>query len=255
MSRPLQIFLATIILTITTPVALVAADWSSTSISILHGSDYKVASSEEATILTVEHASGWKYGDNFFFFDLFQPFDKGSTIYGEWHPRLSFGKLTGKDLGFGPVRDVLLATELNVGHEVRVYLYGLGFDFDIPHFAFFSLNIFIRDEFVLDAADFAGKNDSTTFQISPSWSLPFTLGKARFDFTGFLDYAGAEGDAAANLLTAPQLLLNVGSLSGDPGSLWVGVEYQYWSNKYGIEDSDGFETNESVAQFMAKWFF
>ncbi len=247
MSRSLKTSLVAVIILLAGPVMALAADWSSTSMSILHGSDYKLASSEEATILTVEHASGWQYGDNFFFFDLWQPFDKDSGIYGEWHPRLSFGKLTGKDMSFGPVRDVLLATELNIGDGWRAYLYGVGFDLDIPHFNFFSINFFIREDPFIEG--------ESTFQISPSWSLPFTLGKAQFDFTGFLDYAGTEGTAEANLLTAPQLLLNVGSLSGEAGTLWVGVEYQIWTNKYGVKSSDAVDSDENVAQLMAKWFF
>lgn len=224
-----------------------AADWSATNVQLLHGSGYELASSEDATIITLEHASGWKYGDNFFFFDLFQPFDKDSAIYGEWHPRFSFGKLTGNDFSFGPVKDVLLATELNVGNQWRAYFYGVGFDLDIPHFAFFSVNFFLRKEF---NSQFGPTLEYDSFQISPSWNLPFTLGEARFEFGGFLDYAGGDGDFEANLLTAPQLLLDVGNFQDKPGSFYLGVEYQYWKNKYGV---DGFD--ESVAQLMGKWVF
>ena len=35
-----------------------------------------------------------------------------------------------------------------------------------------------------------------------------------------------------------------------PGNLFVGVEYQYWKNKYGVDGVD-----ENVVQMMAKWFF
>jgi nucleoside-specific outer membrane channel protein Tsx len=222
-----------------------AAIWSSTNMQYLYGSGYELASSEDASIITLEHASGWKYGDNFFFFDIFQPFDKDNDIYGEWHPRLSFGKMTGNSWAFGPVKDVLVATELNVGTAWRAYLYGAGFDLDLPHFAFFSVNFFLRKEF-----NSAFDVEYSTYQISPSWSLPFNLGNARFDFTGFLDYAGSDGDFKANLLTAPQLLLDVGNFSGKPGNFFVGVEYQYWKNKYGVDGID-----ESVAQLMAKWYF
>lgn len=219
-----------------------AADWSSTNMQLLHGSDYKLASAEKATIITLEHASGWKYGDNFFFFDIFQPFEVNSTVYGEWHPRFSLGKITGSDTSFGFVKDILVATELNVGEGWRAYFYGVGLDLDIPHFSFFAINFFIRDDMTIQ--------DDSTFQISPSWNLPFTLGEARFEFGGFLDYAGAEGQGKANLLTAPQLLLDVGNFQGKPGNFYLGVEYQYWKNKYGVDGVD-----ESVAQLMGKWVF
>ncbi len=172
----------------------------------------------------------------------FQPFDKDTGLYFEWHPRLSFGKMTQKDFSFGPVKDVLLAAEVNHNPGGRVYLYGAGFDLDIPNFAFFALNVFLRDDPSID-------NDST-FQISPSFNIPFTLGELKFEYGGFLDYAGAEGNGEANTLTATQLLLDVGNFTDAPGNLFVGVEYQYWQNKYGVKDAE-----DNLVQMMVKWFF
>jgi nucleoside-specific outer membrane channel protein Tsx len=240
------ILLSLVLLTFGTGSAL-AAIWSSTNMQLLYGSGYELASSEDATIITIEHASGWKYGDNFFFFDIWQPFDKDTNIYGEWHPRFSLGKMTGSDMSFGFVKDVLIATELNVerftyGAGWRAYLYGVGFDLNIPHFDFFAINFFIRDDMTIA--------DDRTFQISPSWNIPFTLGELRFEFGGFLDYSGAEGDGEAQLLTAPQLLLDVSNFKGSPRNFYIGMEYQYWKNKYGVDGAD-----ESVAQLMAKWVF
>ena len=220
-----------------------AAQWSSTSMSFLKGSGYDVTSSEDATIMTLEHASGWEYGDNFLFIDFFQPFDVDTSIYGEWHPRVSFGKLTDKKLAFGPVTDVLLAGEINLGYHKRVYLYGVGLNLNIPKFDFFALNIFLRDDM-----DFEGES---TFQISPSWRIPFHIGKARFECGGFLDYSGAEGEGReAQLLFVPQVLLDVGNFKGAPKRIYAGIEYQYWQNKYGL---DGREDN--LVQAMVKWFF
>lgn len=220
-----------------------AAQWSSTSMSFLKGSGYDVTSSEDATIMTLEHASGWEYGDNFLFFDVFQPFDVDTSIYGEWHPRVSFGKLADKKLAFGPITDVLLAGEINVGNHKRVYLYGVGFNLNIPKFDFFALNIFLRDDM-----DFDGES---TFQISPSWRVPFHIGSARFECGGFLDYSGAEGEGRkAQLMFVPQVLLDVGNFKGAPKRIYAGIEYQYWQNKYGL---DGREDN--LVQAMVKWFF
>lgn len=235
-----------------------AAIWSSTSVSALYGTKNQavvwdpavaglVGQDQNMTIITLEHASGWKYGDNFFFFDIAEPFANHADIYGEWHPRLSFGKMTGSNTSFGFVKDVLIATEINVGTNWRAYFYGLGFDLDIPHFSFFSINFFLRNEYDNITGDMT---DYSTFQISPSWNIPFTLGEARFEFGGFLDYAGSDGDREANLLTQPQLLLDVSSLKGKPGNLYLGIEYQYWKNKYGIKDID-----ENYVQFMGKWVF
>ncbi|PIE76477.1 ion channel protein Tsx [bacterium DOLJORAL78_65_58] len=221
-----------------------AAQWSSTSVSFLKGSGYELASSEDATIMTLEHASGWEYGDNFFFLDVFQPFDTGNALYGEWHPRLNLGKVFNRNMAFGPVSDVLLAGEINYGcGGTRVYLYGAGFNLNIPKFNFFSLNIYARDN--------VGANGDMTFQISPAWNIPFNVGSARFECGGFLDYSGADTDhSEAQLLFVPQVLLDLGNFQDAPGRIYAGIEYQYWKNKYGV---DGFDDN--LVQAMVKWFF
>lgn len=226
-----------------------AAIWQSTSASLLYGTKNQAmdwatmeASDQDRTIITLEHASGWKYGDNFFFFDMVQPFDVDNSIYGEWHPRFSFGKISGSDLSFSFVKDVLLATEINVDSGWRAYLYGIGFDLDVPHFSFFAINFFIRDDITID--------DDSTWQISPSWNVPFNLGGTRWEFGGFMDISGAEGNGSSQFLTQPQLLLDLGNFSEKPGNLYAGIEYQYWQNKYGVEGFD-----ESYVQLMGKWIF
>lgn len=35
----------------------------------------------------------------------------------------------------------------------------------------------------------------------------------------------------------------------------MGIEYDYWTNKYGIEDSGAFNTDQSVFQAIAKLHF
>jgi nucleoside-specific outer membrane channel protein Tsx len=243
--RSIRTLFATILVLALTAGAAGAADWSSTNVQVLYGDGFKVQPPEARTIITLEHASGWTYGDNFFFFDVTEPFANDTSLYGEWHPRFSFNKIFKKEMGQGFFRDVLLATELNVennGLPWRAYLYGVGFDFNIPHFQFFALNLFVRDDKMI--------RDDSTFQISPSWNLPFTLGQTNWEFRGFVDFAGAEGEGEAQTLAQPQLLVNLGSLFKQPGTLWVGVEYQYWKNKYGIDGVD-----ENFVQLMGRWDF
>ncbi len=259
MKRSVKILLLSLLLIALGVGSSMAAIWSSTDVCLLYGTQNQAiffnddtgaleGVDQDMTILTLDHASAWKYGDNFFFFDISQPFDVDTAIYGEWHPRLSFGKMTGNDLSFAFVKDVLIATEINVNNGGRVYLYGAGFDLDIPHFSFFSLNIFIRNDMGFDA--------ETTYQISPAWNIPFTLGSARFEFAGFLDYSGSLGEDGAlgskesQLITQPQLLLDIGNFSGKPRNFYAGIEFQYWKNKYGIKDID-----ENYVQFMGKWVF
>ena len=254
MKKMTRLFMIVLVLVIASSSAALAGIWSSTSMSYLYGSGYELASSEDASILTLEHASGWAYGDNFLFLDVFQPFAMDTGLYFEWHPRFSSKKILGND-GYGFVKDILVATEINVGSSWgstnRAYLYGIGFDLDIPSFSFFSINFFMKDQFNRnDFGEGPFDREMSTYQISPSWNIPFALGGTKWTFGGFLDYTGSDGEFAASLLTAPQLLLDVSDLMGSPGNLYLGVEYQYWSNKYGVDGVD-----ENVAQLMGKWFF
>ena len=217
-----------------------AADWNSTDVQLLHGASYELGDSHRG-IMTLEHADGWAYGDNFFFFDVTDPDSAGTGIYGEFSPRLSLGKLSGRDLGFGPVKDVLLAGQINNGTNFRAYLYGAGLDLKLPGFAFFQLNVYARDDIGLP-----GK----TWQITPVWLFPFALGGAKLSIGGFMDYAGAEGGRRPNLLFVPQLLLDLGALWDVPGRLQAGVEYSWWKNKFGLPG-----VTEKVAQPMVKWTF
>ncbi|HET8707611.1 MAG TPA: hypothetical protein VFM46_14995, partial [Pseudomonadales bacterium] len=66
-----------------------AAIWSSTNIQYLKGHSYKLGD-ESRSIITMEHADGWKYGDNFFFVDVTNPDSDSTTtptsFYGEYSP-------------------------------------------------------------------------------------------------------------------------------------------------------------------------
>ncbi|MCP4144358.1 MAG: DUF5020 family protein [bacterium] len=226
-----------------------AAIWSSTSFSYLKGTDYLMPFAEDevlydASIMTFEHASGWEYGDNFFFIDIKRAADQdGNAYYGEWHPRFSLGKLTGNDFAFGMVKDIAIATEINFWEGNRAYLYGVGFDLDIPNFNWFAINFMIRDDKSIE--------DETCFQVSPAWSMPITLGTMNLEFNGFLDYSTAEGEGAeAQIVCQPQLLLDVGGLMDKGGQYYAGIEYQYWKNMYGIDGKD-----DNAIQFMGKWVF
>jgi nucleoside-specific outer membrane channel protein Tsx len=249
-----RFFTAALLAAALAPAATHAAAWSSTNIEYLYGWNYKVGD-EEAGTVTLEHASGFGYGDNFFFLDITHPIhdtSKPELLYGQWDPRFSIGKITGANLSAGPVSDVLVTGELGYGASPfgyeREYNYGLGLDLKVPGFAYFAINFWVHD-----AAGF----DGVTYQISPYWGAPFHIGTVGFLFEGFLDYIGEEGKAgvergvsSANLITQPRFLLDLGSLWKKEGNLFVGTEVSIWMNKFGIEDQ-----NEFAPQAMVKWVF
>ena len=96
--------------------------WQTNSLSYLYGKDFAVNPSIQQTI-TFEHADRWKYGDNFLFVDSTyyngeKDRNKGvHAYYGEFSPRLSFGKILDRRFEFGPIKDVLLAMTYENGSD------------------------------------------------------------------------------------------------------------------------------------------
>lgn len=215
-----------------------AAEWSSTQISYLSGSQYRLPSdpdkNESYDIFTFENTLGHSYGDNYMFVDVLGVESEKPNLYMEVGPRFSGAKLFDHKFDKSIIKDVLLATQLNISSgNPKVYLYGPAVNLDLPGMQFFTVNLYRRDNLAIDGS---------TFQITIVWKANLS---DKIWFGGFLDYAGAEGGdsgSKANLLTQPQFIWNFNAEFG------VGIEYQYWQNKFGIEN-----LNESLPQAMIKW--
>lgn len=115
-------------------------EWHKTNLQVLRGFDYELGS-KQRTILTLEHANRWKYGDFFVFLDQTIPDQGAAFFYIEPTLRFSLSKITGRDLSYGIVKDVLLTTsfEKPKGQRVR-FLGGMSIDLDLPGFKFFKTN-------------------------------------------------------------------------------------------------------------------
>ena len=213
--------------------------WHTENIQILRGETYELGS-DGRTIVTVEHANRWSHGDLFLFTDFTFADDGSIAAYGEITPRFSLERMFGLDFGDGPVRDVFLTLNYERGEQgLERYLGGISADLDLPGFVFFRVMALHRDD---------PARPGTTHQLTLAWNRPVTIGQTRLLFEGFSDIAGAEGTGVANTLFVPRALVNLGSLYGEPGNLWAGVEWQYWDNKFGV---DG--VTESVVQLQLKW--
>jgi len=234
------------LLGLATSIPAAAQTWNAFNAQALYGSTFELGPAKVET-LTLEWANGWTYGDNFVFADITRPLSNGTAIYGEWTPRLSISKLTGKTFRKGVVQDILLSGTLELGNGITNYLIGGAVDFAIPGFNFFQINGYLREN-----PDLSG----VTWQMTVVWDTVFKTGRLRWAFLGYLDWAGSEGIAGAlayekrNLQLQPQLLLDLGSLMGQPDKVFGGVEWLYWKNKFGVSGVD-----ESVVQVMIKVAF
>jgi len=258
------------------PTAVIAEEkklllWQDFSVSGLYGGGFEVDPPDQGTF-TLEHASGWSFGDMFMFLDWTHfnedTFDGDDDAwYGEIGPRLSFNKIFNKNISFSifqqdivVFKDVLFAAQWERGEDkdaTESILLGAGFDFDLSALGFiglnklkyFQFNIYARSD--LHAAD-DGFED---FQITIVTAFPFQIGKAKFLLDGFMDYVAGYGPQASNLHLNPQLKLDVGNFYGHSDKFFIGIELDYWSNKFGIEDSPFFDTDQVAISGIVKYHF
>jgi len=216
-------------------------DWSSNNIQVLTGGTYDLGP-ERRNSITLEHADGWRYGENFAFMNIINRHDVGTEVYGEFYPRLSWSKITGKSPAFTAFKDFSLLAGINLGNlpksdPFKAYLFGAGVKFNVPN----------MDYFQIDVLAFKADNVHTTgVQVSPVWSMPFQISNLHFKFKGFADWQSEDATGgAAVILAQPQLLLDVGRMVGEPEQVYAGIEYSYWRNKFGIKG-----LTEKVTQVM-----
>jgi nucleoside-specific outer membrane channel protein Tsx len=193
----------------------------------------------DQTVVTFNYFGTWDYGDVNFFADLNRArshFAAGddARAYAEIAPRLMVGKLFGLEVpglvDFGP------AFELNHGGNFYAYLAGIGGNIALPAPYVLGVNVYYRyDKFVKNTA-----------QATVFWGAPFKIGPAGFAFKGFADFTKGESatDSGLDLMTQPQLLVDVGGFFGKPNRLWAGTEY--WMHLHPVRDTHS-------VQAMLEW--
>ena len=144
------------------------------------------------------------------------------SLYSEIDPRLSLSKVSGKNLSFGVVKDVFVATQYNVGHNYQAWLKGAGVDLDIPGFAVFSINIY-------DKIQNAGTQHLTQY-------TPVYISK---EFYG-LHLDGFQDITDEDFSTQNQILYNVGKHFGGE-KIFVGFEHLHYRNYRTKEHTDALQ--------------
>ena len=217
------------------------------SLSVLYGTDYKVGSEEKA-VLTFEHFSAHSWGDVFVFGDRLVNTDEDaaddSETYIEVSPRF---KVSGFDAGI--VKNLYVATTWEMSEANDDLLVGLGTDLNVSGFAYLNVNAYQR----------LNDDGNNNYQTTTTWGVPFAIAGQNFMFDGFWDWATAteadEGNKAATSNFTYQLKWDAAQVLNTSNKVYVGIEHAIWDNKFGIEHSSGFETNENVVSALVKVHF
>lgn len=147
------------------PTAAHCADFAVNSFSVLGTTQAKPdaiygygTGNEKLLTYQFEHFSGHSWGDVYFDAEVYHgrdvgsPFVTGHSIQNLMvlNPRLSLGKITGKDFSFGPVTDVSLISRWEAGsypndNPYRSQNYGVSLNFDVPGFSYFESGLLYRN--------------------------------------------------------------------------------------------------------------
>ncbi|MBM4055547.1 MAG: nucleoside-binding protein [Planctomycetes bacterium] len=238
-----------------------AFDWSITELhyqyGILDTPTFAGGGNAATHILTLQHASGWKYGDNFIFIDFLEDSEKDdfndTDLYGEAYFNFSLSKIFKTKVGKGPVKDIGALAGINMGADSHVlkYLPGIRLSWDVPGFTFLNTDFtaYIDDSSGIDSGGAPKESDS--FYIDINWAYPLRFGSHIFSIEGHMEYIGERtnefGDKVSEWFFAqPQFRYDLGNTFFEkPNTLFIGIEWQTWINKLG--DS---KTDENTAQFL-----
>lgn len=243
------------------PTGAIAAEWSDTSIGWRYGTRFAEpfeGNDIHKHILDFQHASGYRYGTNFFNVDLLMSDSKdpangggpngnstagAQEAYVVYRNFLSLGKITAIEYKYGPVRDIgaTLGFDWNTkndayGSRKRMLVGGPTLSIDVP--GFLNVSVYALSESNAPNGIDGRYYYKTHPMLDINWNIPF--GDSPFNFQGYFDYIGAKGTNEFGSGTVPEthadvaIMLDVGRVAGAPKNTFkLGVEYEYWRNKFG----------------------
>jgi nucleoside-specific outer membrane channel protein Tsx len=240
-----------------------AADWSDTAISLRYGTSFAEPYDNNADgsrvdikkeIVGFTHVSGYKYGSNFFNVDLLISDNKdpgGGTpgnpgaqeAYVVYRHTLDLGKVSGGGFKAGPMRGLGItagfdANAKNDGYasKKRMFVIGPTVMIDVPGFLNVSALVFDESNSPAGLPSRYHYKDHGALEVD--WGIP--IGALPLSFNGYALYIGSKGKNEFGGSTSPEthidatLMLDAGAAMGSlKKTFMVGLEYEYWRNKFG----------------------
>jgi nucleoside-specific outer membrane channel protein Tsx len=268
------------------------ADWSDTSISYRYGEKFAEPFNDKdisKSIINLSSISGYKYGTNFFSADVLlsnsdDPSSAGSSdgaheAYLVYRHMLDIGKISGANMAFGPVRgvgatvgfDVNTKTDAGYNSKKRMLVAGPTLMMDVPGFLNISL-LALRESNAphttipspitgLVPAPIARYTYKTHAMVNLAWGIPFNIGiPLSFEgFANFIDSKGSNefgGNTAVETNIDMQIMYDMSEVVGAKKNTFkVGLEYQYWKNKFGNSDKTNPGATARTPMVRAEYHF
>jgi hypothetical protein len=240
-----------------------AAEWSDTSLSWRYGTHYAEPFNPadiKKNIVNLSHASGYKYGSNFFsadmlFSDRTDPSSAGATsgaheVYVLYRHTLDLGRVTGNDFkspgvrGYGLTAGFDMNTKTDAGYnsKKRMVVAGPTVMFDVPGFLNVSLLALWESNAPYSTFSHTGV-PRYDYKVHPMlnavWLIPLS-NSVPLTFEGFANLIGKKGkdefggNTARETNIDMQIMYDMSSMVGaGKNTFKAGVEYQYWKNQFG----------------------
>jgi len=231
------------------------------SISYLKNiNDFQLISNDDIDVVTLEYAGKYTWGDSFVFFDRLiasadEEAPKKQKNYLEASARLSIAFLLDQttfnspevsaSAGENTIKDYYFAGTLeyaylnvksaDINNEMTDFsstttntLLGFGIAWHSDFFSYLNTNFYYA------------KNEQQVddYQLTVTFAKSFKLANLSFKTNGFIDWSSATSDHKSSFHFSPQVLLDLGATFYQPKLIFIGIEYSYWRNKYGLAHVD-----------------
>jgi hypothetical protein len=232
----------------------------------------------EKSILNLQHINTDKWGSNFIDIDFLfssgqDPVNgvgpQGATeVYGVFRRYWSYSGITGTDVSNGIIKDfgLRMGGDLNTKNdqfsaEKRLVVVGPQVYFNVP-VGFFYVSANFTHEWNHNGFCHCNEDFSPALDIEAAWLYPFSIGNSNWTFKGFFNYVAPKGKGApgehervSEILTRPELLLDVGNYFGAPKKLEAGIGYEFWLNKFGNDPKFLDGTVANTPELVVRYHF
>ncbi|WP_417357080.1 outer membrane protein OmpK [Gallaecimonas pentaromativorans] len=229
-----------------------SADHKWLSFNLMHSEDNRLPfQNHKDTYLEIEFGGRSGILDLYGYVDLFDILDDGSddrsggdNLYAKIVPRFSLNAISGRDLSFGPVKELYLATEFNIGDSSgdngglwSQYL-GLGSDIEVPWFGKMGLNLYAR--YVRENYGNANEKKWDGYKVSTNWFKPvhrFASGDF-IAYQGYLDYQFGASKIGRVPGYSPNSIEWFNGIYYHSAHYAVGYGLKYYNNMAFFKDND-----------------